>query len=128
MSLERAKLPFTSLSPSESWLRQQSSISPDPQKIHSNAIKILSDGHCLCRGPGACASLSLCSCRGFVPHKPPGLGTFPRPLEGCCAAGHREHRDVLEVLDVLDVLDDACHALRAVKLHCRTSLSSPAVV
>lgn len=81
MSLERGNLPFASFSPTESWLRQQSSISPDPQKIHSNKIQILSAGHCLCRGPGAslCQVCPSCSCRGFVPHtfQIPSSGQFP---------------------------------------------------
>lgn len=52
-ALDRGKLLSATLCPTESWLRQQSSISPDPQKNHSNNIKIHSNGHCLWRGPGA---------------------------------------------------------------------------
>lgn len=115
-ALDRGKLLFASLSPSESWLRQQSSISPDPQKIHSNKIKIHSNGHCLCRGPGAslCQVCPSYSCKGFVPHtvQIPGLGSSPRaPAEMLCCrtqgARPSKHRNVL---------DEACHALRAVKL------------
>lgn len=90
MFLGRGKLPFASLSRSESWLRQQSSISPDAQKIHSNEIKILSNGHCLCRGPGAslCQVCPSCSCGGLChTHcKSPGLGSFPQAPEEmlCC--------------------------------------------
>lgn len=57
-------------------------------------------------GQGPVPSLSLCSCRGLchTPNTPPGLGSFPRLLEGCCAAGHREHRDVLDALRAVELL------------------------